>query len=351
MAATTASPVDLLVRSTPSPSFSSSASRPPSHLPPIPPRPRTVLPPLSSLSLPGSPVVTSVLPSTSSFLPPSPPPSSLPELQHPRPQYPPRRASQPGPLLAPPPGPIPAPEVYARAYEMLRERWAGAEGDITRKVADAASAALETQTRKRRSRSWEESVLEAVVEEEGGEEGARKRSKLDDLASASIAFFDNPAPLLPPAPSTGRHRSTEPAPAAAAAFSSFPSSAFTTRLSLGARKRSFSLPPSPAPTTGPHCHQHHHHHHPPNHRHTISLSSSLPASRSSPHLSFSAFASPPTGHSLSFPSVSTGGTGGAAGGRSEALLHVVKSFEAVLACRAEGWRRLAARGGPAVGRQ
>ncbi|GAA5862376.1 hypothetical protein JCM8547_007620 [Rhodosporidiobolus lusitaniae] len=274
-----------------SPNFLSSSSSS-SH--PSIPRPRTVLPPLSSLSLPGSPLST----------PPSSFPTQLPplELHHPRPQLPPPNPHAPPPLLAPQPGPVPDAAVYARAYELLREKWAGCEGDI-RQVANAASAALENQQRerKRRSRSWEDSVLDEKNEHvRVEEEREEKRSRLDDLAS--VAFFDNPAPQ----PSSSSHSSTSGVDAHPA------------RPSLDTRTRSRSLPSSPAPPpSSSSCTLSH------SHGHTTFLSSSLGASTR--------------------PLQARGSFSGQ-GGRSEALLSVVQSFETVLACRAESWRRLAATG-------
>lgn len=306
---------------------SSSSSRPHSPNSPHlssssqePHRPRTVLPPLSSLSLPCSPLSPSI-----GF--PSPP---RPQLHHPRPTYPPLSAP---PLLAPNPGAVPPAEVYARAYALLREKWAGCEGNI-RQVADAASAALEAQQqRKRRSRSWEADVLE-----DGGDVDMapastteeHKRAKLDE--ATSVAFFDNPAPvLLPPssvtltaepeqyAASTRRHHSASPLPPSSTAIDAPPHHSHSSqhRPPLSARNRSWSLPSSPVAAT---CALP-----PPTHSlssHTVPLAYSsahtLPPSRSNPHLVHAS--------------------------RSQSLLHVVQSFETVLAGRAESWRRLAANG-------
>ncbi|GAA6017129.1 hypothetical protein JCM10207_002544 [Rhodosporidiobolus poonsookiae] len=312
----------------PSSSHSSSSAR---QLAP-PARPKTVLPPLSSLSLPGSPLTTPGASHTATF-PSVLAPVPVPELHHPRPTYPPPAPSAAPPLLAPQPGPVPAPEIYARAYEMLRERWAGCEANI-REVADAATAALEAQQerQRKRSRSWEVDEFEA---ERGAQdkrprkvEPARQENGLESLATAAVEFYDNPAPAAHEASQSThlaqsaarRHRSASPLPPLHTVIprGTLPPS---TRPHLNDRKRSFSLPSGPRPPPPSH---------PSSHLSPSSIahrSSTLPNSRSTPHLASN-------GAALADQSN---------GGRSEALLGVVRSFEAVLACRAEGWRRLAGR--------
>ncbi|GAA5842943.1 hypothetical protein JCM11251_002941 [Rhodosporidiobolus azoricus] len=336
------------------------------------PRARTVLPPLSSLSLPGTPA----LPAPSSLPDPSPP---LDGLHHPRPTYPPRRTSEQLSFLdntASPPssssGMIPAstsrpdPEVYARAYALLRSKLLGPPSSTSlapsavdlRKVADAASAALrekvqerekeladtEGQTRKRRSRSWEESVLHDSEEDEDKPEGlststtkkARKTCP-NDKDDAGVAFFDNAAPCFCPSSTRSagevqrptRPRSSSPSVlrllAQPPSQPTTSSSSSSPHLSLLSRNRSVSLP-SPALPHPSHTHTGRY----PNP--TLSFSS-----RSTSHGHLSAAAAMPSGL------VGPAGAGGNQA-RHEALLSVVQSFERVRACRAEGWRRLAERG-------
>ncbi|GAA5903904.1 hypothetical protein JCM6882_001345 [Rhodosporidiobolus microsporus] len=336
--------------------------------PPPPQRPRTVLPPLSSLSLPGSPAIGSI---ASMAAPPS-----TGELHHPRPQYPPRRVSEQLPLLAhPSPSapssstfppqtqqpPQPDPEVYARAYALLREKLlapstsscGGGCGVDVRKVADAASAVLEAQDarerererRKRRSRSWEDEP------EEGREE---KKGKRDAGAGTDeVAFFDNEAPCFcsPPkaltttaaatpsdfptalaAAENRRHHSTSPASSShilqspAHAHAPAPTHRLPAqRPSLaGQRKRSCSLPPPPQHSQPSRSHPY-----------TFSLPHMHTTSVSSSSSSSSSLSTLPTSRSTPSHLAAAGAA------RHEALLHVVKSFEAVRACRAEGWKRFA----------
>ncbi|BGP18319.1 hypothetical protein JCM10213v2_006382 [Rhodosporidiobolus nylandii] len=290
-----------------------------------PPRSRTALPPLKSLSLPGSPEGSPSLALPSTFpSQPLPPPPPHPELHHPRPRYPFPSPAAPPPLLAPTHGPVPSADVFAKAYEMLREKWAACDGDI-RKVADAASAALAAQ-RKRRSRSWEDSVMG-----ESREAREEKRAKVEQpgLSSTAVQFFDNPAPVMHDTTRPlhdgvvqRRHHSASPLPPLRSVVPEAPlplSNPF-----LPERKRSFSLPPLSAVT-----------------RHRSQASAlSAPLSRLSPPVpSFPSSGSSPKLSSDRSAAISRRSH------RGEALLDVVKSFEAVLACRAEGWRLLAANNG------
>ncbi|GAA5980670.1 hypothetical protein JCM11641_000170 [Rhodosporidiobolus odoratus] len=302
-------------------------------------RHRTVLPPLSSLSLPGSPALPSAAPLPAVGASSS---SCQPELLHPRPQYPPPSATAPPPLLDPKPGPVPTADVYARAYELLREKWARCEGDITRKAADAAASALESQVRKRRSGSWEDKQAQS------GKLGV-KRMKQENPAD-TVAFFDNPAPALPAPASTlapasssrispslqlpSRHRSASPLPPLRSILPA--ALRLTSRSDFEQRKRSFSLPSTVPPPQAT----------PPTPVTTQPLhysATSLPQTPSSPHLTSATFF-PASSTSGSTPPVLVTPTGK----RSEALLTVVKSFESVLACRAEGWKMLASHGAKAA---
>ncbi|BGP41931.1 hypothetical protein JCM10450v2_006007 [Rhodotorula kratochvilovae] len=289
-----------------------------------PPAPRTSLPPLASLSLPGSPTADpapSFRPVRQHTASPTVPIPTAPALHHPRPTYP--RATPP-PLLAPaspphPPAPAPtatAPDVYARAYSLLRERLAGCGDDVVRSAAAQARGALEARRR---------SLEEVGQGGEGERAGKRRRTSAN-----SVDFYDNPPPCPAPVVAAEEERGGKALPSLKSVLPSeaylrlpslsstttapYPTSSAAAASRPGmARKRSFSLPPGPAP--------------PPSHARPLAprstppspplLSSSLPASRSLP--------------SLALPS----------SGRAEALRGVVASFEAVRAVRAEGWARLA----------
>ncbi|GAA5840908.1 hypothetical protein JCM3766R1_005399 [Sporobolomyces carnicolor] len=298
-------------------------------------------------------------PSLSSFALHSPRPSGLPRLAGSLPPSPSIGGTeQPFPSvlvgslasphrIAPPtsftPGDGPDPEVYAKAYDMLRQRWVGREEEI--KSMDAAKPAQKRRfedssalrkSASRRSSLRSQEVVESLKDKERRDEEVEdrdvkplKRSKTsnDNL----ISFFDNPPPpsssfddegfLQPPLPAR-RSQSLSPRVASRSTLPPSPSSPPSPRaVPLIPRKRSVSQPCEPRPRF------------PVSTTRQYSLesaalsapSTSLPPSHSAPQLN--QLASPMAGPSS----------------RSEALLHVVKSFEAVLACRAEGWRRLASR--------
>ncbi|GAA6016399.1 hypothetical protein JCM11491_002398 [Sporobolomyces phaffii] len=313
--------------------------------------------------------------SSSSSLPSSP---KMMHNSHPHP-YPsvlqPSLAFAPPHQIAPPSsyreGDAPNPEAYAKAYDMLRQRWVGREGEIV--SAGQTSAAARAHKRRlvddstslrmhalRRGEDLHKSVQVGLVvrteaDEVTGPELKRSKPSSDDDDDGDdhlISFFDNPPPALPAFDDDGfrrpslpvhprRSHSLSPSLAAAASDASsssgfpFPSSSRSAPVSP--RKRSISQPceprtvldPStPARTAAP-----------APRRSGPATTSVLPHSRSAPSLShhhdhhdhhhpIAAAVHPPA------PSTTA---------RSEALLHVVKSFEAVLACRAEGWRRLAHR--------
>ncbi|GAA6054064.1 hypothetical protein JCM3770_001347 [Rhodotorula araucariae] len=281
--------------------------------PPAMNRPRTVLPPLASLSLPGSPSTAEPPSPSGSRAPPSPPPS----LHHPRPMYP--RPTSPPPLVPPAESRAPAPapvsagsDLYARAYSLLRERLAGCGDDVVRSAAAHARGAIEA-----RRRSLEE--LESA-EEEGAEWAtewpAKKRRRVratDD--GHSVDFYDNPPPRPracpgPPAggvlcPSMARKRSLSLPPASAPAPAQVSSR----------RTGTVPSPPPLAPHNHTHLHAHEHAHAP-------------------------AQVPPPLASSRSLPSLAASNSASGSS-RAEALRGVVRSFEAVRAVRAEGWARLA----------
>ncbi|GAA5917530.1 hypothetical protein JCM5296_000195 [Sporobolomyces johnsonii] len=292
-------------------------SRTPSPSCPSQNRPRTVLPPLSSLSLP--PIGTNSRAESDHHNS-----APAPTLHHPRPTYPARRLSQQPLLLAPVPGSQPSPEVYAKAYEMLRARWQGCGQEI---VEDAWER--QREVKKRRHSDEAAHAVKALHERNVAARG--KRTKLEPIASQpssnEIAFFDNPAPALPAdakadadlratspssVPLSEPQRRNSPSPNTLASLPTVPST-------LHQRQRSSSHP-VPVPT--------------PSHPTPTPLSHSRSDAFPRP------FAPLPT--SRSAPQLLASGTSTA---RSDALLQVVQSFEAVLACRAEGWRRLAQRRG------
>ncbi|GAA5993668.1 hypothetical protein JCM5350_003017 [Sporobolomyces pararoseus] len=257
-------------------------------------------------------------------------------LQNPNSIAPPHQIAPPSSLLN---GGAPDPEAYAKAYDMLRQRWAGREEEILkleavkqhqkRRLEEKSLSSSSPSLRKmasRRSSLLAQQQREAKEEEEEEEVKPLKRSKAshDNL----ISFFDNP----PPAPSTtsvdddGFLRPSLPLPRRSHSLSPrLPSSSSMPSLSTSPsrsprstsplpRKRSVSQPCEP-PRRFPVSATRRQHE-------TSSPFTSAPFSQSAPQL----------------PHLTTSGSS-----RGEALLHVVKSFEAVLACRAEGWRRLASR--------
>ncbi|GAA5918747.1 hypothetical protein JCM1841_006276 [Sporobolomyces salmonicolor] len=301
----------------PLPCLQETNSRTPSPSYPSQNRPRTVLPSLSSLSLP--PIAATALAESDHHG--SPPTVTL---HHPRPTYPARRLSQ-RPLLPVPVSRVQlSPEAYARAYEVLRARWQGCGQEI---VEDA----WERQREAKKRRHSDEATHAVRALHERNVAARSKRIKLEPTesqpSSNEIAFFDNPAPALATDPEVDAdihptssssvplseaQRLSSPTPHTR---SSSPTSSASVPSTPHQRERSsshrVSLPAPPHPTP------------------TASSRSSpdtfarqlppLPTSRSTLHLSSTSAA------------------------RSDALLQVVQSFEAVLACRAEGWRMLASR--------
>ncbi|GAA5888553.1 hypothetical protein JCM16303_004255 [Sporobolomyces ruberrimus] len=251
-----------------------------------------------------------------------------------------------GPSTSELPLPLPNPEVYAKAYEILRERWHGREEEM---ILSEQQTSLKRRERPcRRDSSRRRSSLEHVVarspsrlsdeEEEEPETTPLKRSRTSASSEDDhlISFFDNPPPSsTSTSPSTfpfdsdgfrlPQRRSQSLSPKLPSSSSSFTSNSNpnSTRPTVP-RKRSVSQPCEsrrlPVST--------HHHHHLPRRQRSFE-----PFVTSQPILSGSS-------SSNLFPPSSTGTP---TTSRSEALLHVVKSFEVVLACRAEGWRRLASR--------
>lgn len=291
--------------------------------------PRTALPPIAPTSLPCSPLLSSTTPGGYYRRPSAHPP----HLFHPTPMPSPHQIAPPSFVLA---GDAPEPEVYAKAYEMLKLRWEGREQEII------SGDSNEQASRKRRfssksssGTSRRDSIFpqEQVKEESAEEQDVEERNPLKRTRSSrdnSISFFDNPPPSQSPFDEDGFRRPSLPTPRRSQSLSprlpscsqmssSRPSSHLNNR-----RKRSVSQP----------CHSL-----PP----LSSITNSTPPLPSLPHQSLFQFTSPSPfaslPHSQSAPQLAppTSTT------RSEALLHVVKSFEAVLACRAEGWRRLASR--------
>ncbi|GAA5937830.1 uncharacterized protein JCM15063_002132 [Sporobolomyces koalae] len=224
------------------------------------------------------------------------------------------------------------PEVYAEAYEMLRQKWECREHEmiqahepIKKRQRSRGTSPIAPWPSRRRSiiDSSEEGKDEQETEETAHlENGPRRLKRSKPSRDNLVTFFDNPPPASstcfdedgfrkPSLPTPGRSRSLSPR--GTASSSSGPAS-----MPLISRKRSVSQP----------CHS------PPLPRSTsisqsrldqlaaAATASSFPASRSAPQLA------------QLVPSPSA---------RSAALLNVVQSFEAVLACRAEGWRRLANR--------
>ncbi|GAA5821612.1 hypothetical protein JCM10212_002997 [Sporobolomyces blumeae] len=339
---------------------------------------RPSLPPFSSLSLPPSPRMT-----TAALDHGNPAPPSSSNLANPWSTSVPRRVSIPSPRRIPPPTqPVgsttiasPEPEVYAKAYELLLHRWEGRELEILAGTCclSALSTSSTPATKKRahgerdvdaqltgpRRRKSAELVDRADVADE-----PTKRSRV--ARDNSVSFFDNPPPSTassrstvdedgfrrPSLPIARRTKSLSPRLRALPAFPRDRSPPVLDESEgaprLVSRKRSFSQPLAPSSTTpsedstrlAP--------------RRSVDVSratprglvvpdsapvppSRLPHSCSAPQLALS------NPFSSSSSSISTPSFSGSSSSRSEALRNVVQSFEAVLACRAEGWRRLANR--------
>ncbi|GAA5902634.1 uncharacterized protein JCM6883_007190 [Sporobolomyces salmoneus] len=241
--------------------------------------------------------------------------------------------------IAPPPcligGVRPDPEVYANMYDLLRQRWETREEEIMshetarrsekRRLEDSSpSSALRRVATRRSSILSREETVSIKEEEEEEDVKPLKRSKTNH--ENLISFFDNPPPapssssspimtedgfLQPPLPPR-RTQSLSPRIPSSSTSRDSPRST-----PLNPRKRSVSQP----------CDLR-----------RLSISTNRQR-RADPLLTDSPFTSLP--HSQSAPQLSQ--LASPLSSRSEALLHVVKSFEAVLACRAEGWRRLATR--------
>lgn len=292
--------------------------------------PRTFIPPIAATSLPCSPLLSSTNPDSWHRRPSAHPP----HLFHPTPMPSPHQIAPPSFVLA---GDAPEPEVYAKAYEMLKLRWEGTEREIM------SADSNERASRKRRfssksssGTSRRDSVFpqeqvkeEREAEEEEVEEAANPLKRTKSSRDNSISFFDNPPPAQSQFDEEGFRRPSLPTPRRSQSLSprlpscSQMSSSRSSSNSHNRRKRSVSQPCHSIPPLS-----------------SITNSTPLP---SLPHRSLFIFTSPSPfaslPHSQSAPQLAppTSTT------RSEALLHVVKSFEAVLACRAEGWRRLASR--------
>ncbi|GAA5944686.1 hypothetical protein JCM3775_007577 [Rhodotorula graminis] len=301
-----------------------------------PHRPHTVLPPLTSLSLPGSPLAGA------SSLRTSRPPSSTrprtasPRLHHPQPTHPHALAAavlarSPTPPSSPGPVPVAAPsaDVYARVYAALRERLAPCGQTAVLHAAEHARGALEAR---RRSVEEEEQGAAAATVVHGEQQPTKRRR------SGVVEFYDNPAPVLSsddegPCEVKKRAR-TSPRPEQGG-----PSSRPTLlarHVPHGGRRRSASHP-SPAYPSPPHDH----HLHDPAPPRSFSGTSTPRTLDSPPLRQYSirptcADAALPSSHSL--PSLLPSAHA-AQGRRAEALHNVVRSFEAVLAVRAEGRRR------------
>lgn len=253
---------------------------------------------------------------------------------------PPHQIAPPAALLN---GDAPDPEVYAKAYEMLRQRWAGREEELLsmeavkqhqkRRLEESASSSLLKLATRRSSmiaREHQESnKAEPKQEEEEEEVKPLKRSKSnhDNL----ISFFDNPPPSSPSLDDDGFLRPSLPLPRRSRSLSPrIPSSSSMASRSTSPSRspRSYPLNPRKRSISQP-CD-------------TRRLSRSLPQQQR--HFEPAATPSPSFPFSQSAPQLShLASSTSPSSSRSEALLHVVKSFEAVLACRAEGWRRLASR--------
>ncbi|GAA5847998.1 hypothetical protein JCM9279_003526 [Rhodotorula babjevae] len=296
-------------------------------------RPHTVLPTLSSLSLPGSPVVG---PSSLRTSPISTRPrTASPTLHHPRPTHPHALAAavlapSPTPPATPAPAPVapPSADVYARVYAALRERLAPCEQTAVRHAAEHARGALEA-----RRRSVEEEQGAAAAARQHEQPAKRRRSG----GGTVIEFYDNPAPVLSSdeedQPEGKKRSRTSPRPAHGASPSR--PSLLPHHVMHGGRRRSASHPgPTyPSPRYDDHLHE-------PLLPRSLS-GTSTPRTHDSPPLrQYSirptcADAVLPSSHSL--PSLLP--SAHAQARRAEALHNVVRSFEAVLAVRAEGRRR------------
>ncbi|GAA5903083.1 hypothetical protein JCM8208_000446 [Rhodotorula glutinis] len=302
-----------------------------------PHRPHTVLPPLSSLSLPGSPLAgpsslrTSVPPSSTR------PRTASPRLHHPRPTHPHALAAAvlsptPTPPAAPAPAAVAAPsaDVYARVYAALRERLAGCEKTAVLHAAEHARGALEA-----RRRSVEEEHQGATAASEQREQQPAKRRRSGN--ATVVEFYDNPAPVLSSddeGPSEVKKR-TRASPRPEHGTASSRPSHLSSHVVHGGRRRSASHP-GPAYPSPPHDH-HLYDPAPPR----SSSGTSTPRTLNSPPLRQYSIRPTcadvvlPSSHSL--PSLLP--SAHAQARRAEALHNVVRSFEAVLAVRAEGRRR------------
>ncbi|BGP64437.1 hypothetical protein NBRC10512v2_005797 [Rhodotorula toruloides] len=310
-----------------------------------PPVSSTRLPPLSSLSLPGSPSAQALssFPSQDGFGSP-PLPRPIPPLLHPQPVRP--VNVEHSPLLAgassPPPtqdsSRIAPADVYAHAYRLLRERWAGAGSEV-REAAEQAKEVLRAQEERKRRASHEQ-------DEEDIQRGAkrvkhRRASGMVAPVTEEVEFFDNVPPSLSSSASAidtdvdlvGIPRTTSLPPLAtvfATELSLLPQATTAsprTSPTLLKRKRSVSMPPPPL-TVSAYARRP---------RTSLpSLAEPNSASTSLPPLSAVAPLAPlvtlPTSRSLlSFSTASSA--------RSQALSQVVNLFEAARASRAEGFRR------------
>ncbi|GAA5957769.1 hypothetical protein JCM3765_003760 [Sporobolomyces pararoseus] len=257
-------------------------------------------------------------------------------LQSPTSIAPPHQIAPPSALLN---GRAPDPEAYAKAYDMLRQRWAGREEEILkleavkqhqkRRLEEKSSSSSSSLRRMASRRSSLLAQQQAEVKKQGEEEEEVKPFKRSKASHDNlISFFDNPPPAPSPASvhDDGFLRPSLPLPRRSHSLSPrLPSSSSMPSLStapprsprstpLVPRKRSVSQPCEP-PRRFP-----------------------VSAARRQQESS-----SPFTSIPLSQPALQLAHAAPPGSARSEALLHVVKSFEAVLACRAEGWRRLASR--------
>ncbi|KAK4329978.1 hypothetical protein RTBOTA2_005324 [Rhodotorula toruloides] len=320
------------------PSVISQPGRPPVAL--------TRLPPLSSLSLPGSPSA----PSLSSFIldtgagsPPLPPP--IPPLLHPQPVRPVK--VEHSPLLAGPSSPslaqdstrVAPADVYAHAYRLLRERWAGAGSEV-KEAAEQAKEVLRAQDERKRRASLEQD--EEEQERSAKRVKHRRASGMVAPVAEQVEFFDNAPPSLSSSTTTaldsavnlvGIPRTTSLPPFAtvfATELALLPQATTAsprTSPTLLKRKRSVSMPPPPLTVPAYARHP----------RTSLpSVTEPKPASTSLPPLSsvvsLVPLATLPTSRSLpSFPTPSSA--------RSQALSQVVNLFEAARASRAEGFRR------------
>ncbi|BGP26326.1 hypothetical protein JCM10295v2_005274 [Rhodotorula toruloides] len=306
----------------------------------------TRLPPLSSLSLPGSPFapdLSAFNPETGSGSPPLPPPR--PPLLHPQPVRP--VEVEQSPLLATPASPAhsqdgtrtaPAADVYAHAYRLLRERWAGA-GSQVREAAEQAKEVLRAQEERKRRASLEHD--EAHDEPSAKRARHRRASGMVAPVPEEVEFSDNASPSLSPSAAelgkgvelVGIPRTTSLPPLATVLASELallpgaPTASPRMSPTLLKHKRSVSMPPPPLAVPA----------YPRNPRTSLpSTPEPEPASTALPPLSSVISLAPlqsiPTSRSLPcFPTASSA--------RSQALSQVVQSFEAVRASRAEGFRR------------